>query len=233
MPWVWALAERVNSTEAWQEFLLGTSANNADVYGGSIWAGVWSASDVVNSFLHVTPGQPSWPRFPVLCTHRHAWPLWALTKLAGVTFDERGALVAPPPLPPALRCGGGGAAAGGGDDPALVWALDTPRFSVAAFANGSWAGSFAGGGARGGRTFRLRARLPVQRPCAGGAAAPPLFTAWLARLGRAAAAAALGAPAAEEAARWGTDAGSVLAVLTVDVQAPRGADLAWEVVPLT
>ncbi len=231
MPWVWALAERINSTEAWQEFLLGTSANNADVYGDRIWAGVWSASDVVNSFLHVIPGQPSWPRFPVLCTHRHAWPLWALTKLAGVAFDERGAALAPPPLPAALRCGGGRAAV----DAALVWSLDTPRFRVTAFANGSWAGIFAswGAGAPVGRAFRLRARLPIQRACGrgGGGVSAALPPAWEARLARAAAAADLEAPTAEEVAHWGADAGSVLAVLAVDVEAPADGDLAWAVAP--
>ena len=234
MPWVWALAQRVNSTQAWEEFLLGTSANNADVYGESVWAGVWSASDVVNSFLHPQPGQPSWPRFPVLCTHRHAWPLWALTKLAGVAFEEHGAALAPPPLPAVLRCSSSSSAPQ--VDPALVWALDTPAFSIAAYANGSWGGSFAASGQGGGplgRTFRLHARLPVQVACSSSSSSNTvsLPVAWEARLGPAAAAAALEAPTAEESARWGTDAGSVLAILAVDLQAPRGQALAWTVTP--
>jgi len=84
----------------------------------------------------------------------------------------------------------------------------------------------------------VRARLPVQRACAGGdgGAEAPLPAAWEVRVGRAtgqsrAAAAALEAPSAAEAARWGTDAGSVLAVLAIDVEAPCGGGAActWSV----
>ena len=244
MPWVWALAERINSTAAWEEFLLATSANNADVYGGSVWAGVWSASDVVNSFQHAHPGQPSWPRFPVLCTHRHAWPLWALTKLAGFGSDQHGAVLAPPPLPAALRCSSSAAAAGaapGADSDPVLWSLHTPAFGITAFANGSWEGAFAAGGegGGGGRAFRLRARLPVQGACAhggggvaAGAAAAALSVDWQARMGRVEAPVVLQAPSAEETARWGSDAGSVLGVLAVELVGARGEALAWAVAPV-
>jgi hypothetical protein len=55
--------------------------------------------------------------------------------------------------------------------------------------------------------------------------------AWEARLARAAAAADLEAPTAEEFAHWVADAGSVLAVLAVDFEVPADGDLAWAVVP--
>lgn len=249
MPWVWALVQSINSTEAWEEFLLGTSANTGDVYGGEIWAGIWSASDVLNSFLHTHPGQPSWPRFPVLCTHRHAWPLWTLTKLVGVTFEGGGVVLTPPPLPLSLRCGQGRRTGAGGRDSedTVWWSLTTPRFSIAAYTNGSWGGAFSTAGEEGGaRTFHLQARLPIQGACSGDGGGSslmtPLPTAWEGWLETSSAhastgggnptAVALEMPLAEEIGRWGTDGGSVLGVLVVDLEAPRSPQpLLWSVGP--
>ena len=128
-PWVWALT-LINSTDAWEQWLLGTLGNEGDIYGNETWAGIWSSSDVVSSYLATGSGvedafplnasgrvigrvgQPAWDAFPILCTHRHAWPLWSLSKLAGIGFTEWGLELTPVPLPIALRGGVGDADAG-------------------------------------------------------------------------------------------------------------------------
>ena len=160
-PWVWALAG-INATDAWEQFLLNSLAAEADTYGDTIWAGIWSSSDSVSSFLASRPGVPLWGSFPVLCSHRHAWPLWALTKLAGINFDGTGLRLTPPALPRALLCGNSPSPASGKDG--LLWSLQTPAVSVAAHANGSWSGRYRF--TRSAESIGLSAALPLQTsPC--------------------------------------------------------------------
>jgi hypothetical protein len=151
-PWVWALVG-INASDAWQQFLQNTLATEAEAYGGTYWAGVWTSSDAVDSFLSATPGRPSWDNFPVLCTHRHAWPLYSLTKLAGVTFDSQGLVLTPAPLPHSLLCGGSRLELSG-----LLWSFETTAVSLFAYANGSWVGRF-----RTAPGASLRAVLPMQQ----------------------------------------------------------------------
>jgi hypothetical protein len=176
-PWVWALAG-INATDAWEQWLLNTLAAEAEVYGGDVWAGVWTSSDAVNSFLAQRPGLPSWDNFPVLCTHRHAWPLYALTKLAGIGFSAAGLEVAPPALPRMLLCDSGGdgdgdsesqgRGTGSGAPPIpLLWSFETPVVAVAAYANGTWRGRFTlptheGSSERPPPPATFTARLPLQ-----------------------------------------------------------------------
>ena len=131
-PWVWALTG-INASDAWEQFLLNTLAAEAVAYGDQYWAGVWTSSDAVDSFLSTDPGKPSWDNFPVLCTHRHAWPLYSLTKLSGIGFSAQGIRLSPAPLPRALLCG---------TTSDVLWSIDTPVVSVVAFANGSWSGRY-------------------------------------------------------------------------------------------
>ena len=35
------------------------------------------------------------PDMPVLCTHAHAWPLYSMVRMAGLTFDKHGLRFAP------------------------------------------------------------------------------------------------------------------------------------------
>jgi hypothetical protein len=174
-PWVWALAG-INVTDAWEQFLLNSLAAEAEVYGDAVWAGIWTSSDAVNSFVAEVrrrsavalpagpptpaslpvqrPGLPSWDNFPVLCTHRHAWPLYALTKLAGISFDAAGLVVAPAAMPRMLLCGGGITAA-------RLWSLDTPVVAVESLENGTWRGRYTRPADSGGAPMRLSARLPL------------------------------------------------------------------------
>jgi hypothetical protein len=88
-----------------------------------------------------------WGTFPVLCSHRHAWPLYALTKLAGIGFDSAGLILTPAPLPWALLCGRGASSSsssGGSVDVGgeVLWSLQTPAVSIYSYPNGSWSGHY-------------------------------------------------------------------------------------------
>ena len=119
---------------------------------------MWTTSDAVDSFLSNDAGKPSWDNFPVLCTHRHAWPLFSLTKLAGVNFNGPGLALTPAPLPRYLLCGGTASQEGSN----LLWSLETPSFSVFAYLNGTWRGDFRVMGS----LASFHAILPLQvHPC--------------------------------------------------------------------
>jgi len=92
-PLVWALT-KVNKSMAYDEWLKNTLAYEAEAYP-NYWAGIWSSSDSVDSFLSSTPGLASWPEMPILCTHRHAWPLFTAAKIAGIEFTSRGIHIEP------------------------------------------------------------------------------------------------------------------------------------------
>jgi len=96
---IWALAA-TDPAMAWDEWKKNSFARHAEVYP-EIWYGTWSGPDVLNSVLSKEPGattggQPfGWTDFPVLNMHTHACPLFALTKLMGLEFNESGLALAP------------------------------------------------------------------------------------------------------------------------------------------
>jgi hypothetical protein len=96
---IWALA-RVNGAMAWDEWKKNSFARHAEVYP-QIWYGTWSGPDVLNSTTSDRPGETTggkpfgWTDFPVLNMHTHACPLYSLTKLLGLDFDENGLVLVP------------------------------------------------------------------------------------------------------------------------------------------
>eukprot|EP00729_Bicosta_minor_P016853 gene16853-26961_t len=74
---------------AWSEFLRNTLQRQATI-SPSTWVGIWTAGDVVEK--SGLPGKWTWD-FPALCTHRHAYPLFTLPSLAGVSFTAAGVKV--------------------------------------------------------------------------------------------------------------------------------------------
>jgi len=92
-PLVWALT-KVNKSMAYDEWIKNTLAYEAEAYP-DFWAGIWTSSDSVNSFFSNQQGQAGWPEMPILCTHRHAWPLFTAAKLAGLEFTAKGVWLEP------------------------------------------------------------------------------------------------------------------------------------------
>jgi len=96
---MWALAG-VDGAMAWDEWKKNSFARHAEVYP-EIWYGTWSGPDVLNSALSKHPGWTTggkpfgWTDFPVLNMHTHACPLYALSKLIGLEFNESGLQLAP------------------------------------------------------------------------------------------------------------------------------------------
>jgi hypothetical protein len=96
---IWALA-RTDGSMAWDEWKKNSFARHAEVYP-EIWYGTWSGPDVLNSALSKHPGATTggipfgWTDFPVLNMHTHACPLFALSKLIGLDFNESGVYLAP------------------------------------------------------------------------------------------------------------------------------------------
>ncbi|MFX1441701.1 MAG: hypothetical protein ACFFFD_15785, partial [Promethearchaeota archaeon] len=85
-----------------------------------VWYGIWSGPDTYNSEFAERPGQTiavearggvrdaleeeeeaagfmgvGWTDFPVMNMHPHAWSLYAIAKLMGVEFNNRGVDLAP------------------------------------------------------------------------------------------------------------------------------------------
>jgi len=92
-PLVWALT-KVNKSMAFDEWIKNSLAYEAEIYP-NYWAGIWSSSDSINSFFSSNPGIAGWPEMPILCTHRHAWPLFTAAKLAGIEFTSQGIYIDP------------------------------------------------------------------------------------------------------------------------------------------
>lgn len=108
---IWALAMK-DGVMAWDEWKKNTLAVHADAYS-NIWYGIWSGPDYYNSRLSDHPGEtmyadPSsvnvseradrgtfWTDCPVMCQHQHAWPLYTLTKMLGLEFNEHGMSIKP------------------------------------------------------------------------------------------------------------------------------------------
>jgi hypothetical protein len=96
---IWALAT-VDGRMAWDEWLKNTLARHAEVYP-DVWYNTWSGPDTLNSAQSKHPGETvnaSFLRYtdwPVMNLHAHACSLYALAKLLGVEFHERGVRLAP------------------------------------------------------------------------------------------------------------------------------------------
>jgi len=110
---VWALSN-VDGALAWDEWKKNTLAWHAEAHP-DVWYGIWSGPDAYNSLLSKAPGQTlfaenllegemvsenvgleiNWTDFPIMCLHPHAWPLYDLPKLLGLTFTPQGLELSP------------------------------------------------------------------------------------------------------------------------------------------
>jgi hypothetical protein len=118
---IWALAQQdleMDSALAWDEWKNNSLARHAEVYP-EIWYGIWSGADYFNSVLSKYPGQVQFDEslldqrtqaarahsagnagfnatdFPVMNMHRHANPLYSVTKLLGIEFNPKGLSLRP------------------------------------------------------------------------------------------------------------------------------------------
>ncbi|MFX1473201.1 MAG: GH36-type glycosyl hydrolase domain-containing protein [Promethearchaeota archaeon] len=115
---IWALA-LIDGGLAWDEWKRNSLAKHAEEYP-DVWYGIWSGPDTYNSEFAERPGQTiavearggvrdaleeeeeaagfmgvGWTDFPVMNMHPHAWSLYAIAKLMGVEFNNRGVDLAP------------------------------------------------------------------------------------------------------------------------------------------
>jgi len=115
---IWALS-LVNSEMGWDEWKKNTLAYHAENFP-DVWYGIWSGPDTYNSDLSKYPGQTvfdeglisgeqeiedgeehlghmglTWTDFPVFNLHPHAWPLYDITRLMGITFTPQGVELRP------------------------------------------------------------------------------------------------------------------------------------------
>jgi len=92
-PLVWGLT-LVDKNMALDEWMKNSLAYEAEKYP-DFWAGIWSGDDAVDSVLAEHPGWPHYPDFPILCMHRHAYPLFTAAKLVGLNFVPEGVDIVP------------------------------------------------------------------------------------------------------------------------------------------
>ncbi len=115
---IWALS-LVNREMGWDEWKKNSLAYHAENFP-DVWYGTWSGPDVYNSSLSKYPGQTAfaepvltkkvvpaddevvlgyetinWTDFPVFNLHPHAWPLYDVTRLIGITFTPEGVEIRP------------------------------------------------------------------------------------------------------------------------------------------
>ncbi|MHA1135088.1 MAG: GH36-type glycosyl hydrolase domain-containing protein [Candidatus Thorarchaeota archaeon] len=118
---IWALA-LVNGEMGWDEWKKNSQAVRAESYP-DVWYDIWSGPDTYNSDLAKRPGETmlsadsglldenmdetdeeyttggflgvNWTDFPVMNMHPHAWPLYTVSKLLGIEFNEKGLDLAP------------------------------------------------------------------------------------------------------------------------------------------
>jgi hypothetical protein len=100
LAWAWSLHD---PRRAWDFFRSTTLAARAEAYPG-VWYGVWSGPDSYNAHYHPRPGETfqlnatPMTDYPVMNMNRHASPLFAALKMAGI--DPRGdTVVIDPHLP--------------------------------------------------------------------------------------------------------------------------------------
>ncbi len=98
--WAWS---KHAPKDAWDFYLTTTLAAHAEAYP-DIWYGVWSGPDAYNAHYHRRPGETfhlnfaAMTDFPVMNMNRHAGPLLAAIKLAGIEPRD-GVIVINPRLP--------------------------------------------------------------------------------------------------------------------------------------
>jgi hypothetical protein len=138
MPIIWAIGT-YNLSLAWDEWSRNSLYSNANAYP-KYWAAIWSSSDSLNSelspdpFLHGRNG--GWTTtWPTQCTHRHAWPLYTLLKLSGVSFTTTGIKLTPGLF--VLNNESVESLVGENDK---IWSLDTPLVSIKRTGRSSWSG---------------------------------------------------------------------------------------------
>ena len=115
---IWALA-LIDGGLAWDEWKRNSLAKHAEEYP-DVWYGIWSGPDTYNSEFAERPGQTiavearggvrdtleeeeeaagfmgvGWTDFPVMNMHPHAWSLYAIVKMMGIEFNNRGVDLAP------------------------------------------------------------------------------------------------------------------------------------------
>jgi hypothetical protein len=115
---IWALS-LVDDEMGWDEWKKNTLAYHAENFP-DVWYGIWSGPDVYNSSLSKYPGQTgfaepvltkkvvaaedeavlghetiNWTDFPVFNLHPHAWPIYDVTRLIGITFTPEGVELKP------------------------------------------------------------------------------------------------------------------------------------------
>ena len=118
---IWALA-LVNGEMGWDEWKKNSQAIRAESYP-DVWYDIWSGPDTYNSDLANRPGETmlsadsglidaemdetddeyttggflgvNWTDFPVMNMHPHAWPLYTVSKLVGIEFNDQGVDIAP------------------------------------------------------------------------------------------------------------------------------------------
>ncbi len=115
---IWALS-LVDGQMGWDEWKKNSLAYHAENFP-DVWYGIWSGPDTYNSDLSKYPGQTvfdeglisgeqeiadgeehlghmglAWTDFPVFNLHPHAWPLYDITRLMGLTFTRNGVEINP------------------------------------------------------------------------------------------------------------------------------------------
>jgi hypothetical protein len=100
LAWAWS---DYDPAAAWDFYLRSTLAAHAEAYP-RVWYGVWSGPDSYNSDRHPRPGETfnytftPMTDYPVMNMNRHASPLFAAIKLAGIRPRD-GAIVIDPHVP--------------------------------------------------------------------------------------------------------------------------------------
>ncbi|MCC6144312.1 MAG: hypothetical protein IT368_10945 [Candidatus Hydrogenedentes bacterium] len=93
----WALHD---PQKAWDFFLSTTLAARAEAYPDT-WYSIWSGPDAYNAHYHPRPGETfnlnatPMSEYPVMNMNRHAGPLFALIRLAGIQPDGEGLTIDP------------------------------------------------------------------------------------------------------------------------------------------
>jgi hypothetical protein len=145
LAWAWS---HEDPEAAWRFYESTLLAARAEAYPG-VWYGVWSGPDSYNAHYHEKPGETfdfnatPMAKYPVMNMNRHAGPLLAALKMAGITAQRDGILIAP-------RL------------PFESFELRTPLIGVA-YAPGQVEGHYAPQGIDGGPVM-LRLRLPRAQP---------------------------------------------------------------------
>lgn len=98
--WLACAWAKVDPAAAWRFYRSSTLAARAEAYP-AVWYGVWSGPDAYNAAYHARPGETfnlnftAMTRYPVMNMNRHAAPLFALLRLAGIEPCPGGLRIAP------------------------------------------------------------------------------------------------------------------------------------------